>query len=83
MPNYHFRIKSSNRSATKSVKASDHCDYINREGRFRDCDETSKEKLSCIPQLAISELLEDEQKRKNKYKGLNKDGSLEEFKIEE
>ena len=45
MPNYHFRIKSSNRSAIKSVKASDHCDYINREGRFRDCDETSKEKL--------------------------------------
>lgn len=39
MPNYHFRIKSSNRSAIKSVKASDHCDYINREGRFRNCDE--------------------------------------------
>ena len=39
MPNYHFRIKSSNRSSVKSVKASDHCDYINREGRFYDYDE--------------------------------------------
>lgn len=51
MPKYHFRIKSSNRSAVKSIKASDHCDYINREGRFRDCDETSKEKLVQIGQV--------------------------------
>ena len=51
MPNYHFRIKSSNRSATKSVKASDHCDYINREGRFRDCDEKTNGEFVLIGKI--------------------------------
>ncbi len=42
MPNYHFRIKSDKRSRGKTVSATDHCDYINREGRYRDYDQKSR-----------------------------------------
>ena len=42
MPNYHFRLKSDKRSQGNAVSATDHCDYINREGRYRDYDQKDK-----------------------------------------
>ena len=39
---YHFTLKSDRKPNKKKVKASEHTDYINREGKYANTDELAK-----------------------------------------
>ena len=45
---YHFTMKSDRKPNKKKVKASDHSDYINREGKYLDLDELKQKDLENI-----------------------------------